>query len=155
MNNAASWFHYLCKNIDVRYLPQKPHSSDPSTVLEIVESHQANPDPFSQENWTWLRSAFFLKIGGPENNPPNRGQTSKPCITLICFGASKSLQTRFEDLATSPNWTQCLDAPYNLLVVVLDELFLEMDEQAWRLAGVFRGIERVRSASPMAVYSKD
>jgi hypothetical protein len=67
---------------------------------------------------------------------------------LICFGASNYLQERFGDLATSPNWNQCLDAPYNLLVVVLDELFLEMDEQAWRLAGVFRGIEHVRVLAP-------
>ncbi|QUC17607.1 uncharacterized protein UV8b_01848 [Ustilaginoidea virens] len=123
----VSWFHYLCKNIDVEQV--SPHAG-PS----IVESHPANAEPLSQDNWTWLRSAFFLKsgVGGPP----------APCITLVCFGASASLEQRFRDLAASPSWTQCLDAPYNLLVVVLDELFLEMNDQAWRLADVFRTIEQ-------------
>lgn len=144
INNIASWFHYLCKNIDVR----EPYSSNPSTIQKIVESHPANPNPLSQENWTWLRSAFYLKSGGPENNPVNHGQSPKPCTTLICFGGSNSLQERFSGLGSSPNWNQCLDAPYNLFVVVLDELFLEMDDQAWRIAGVFRGIEHVRILAP-------
>ncbi|OAQ67202.1 corA-like mg2+ transporter protein domain-containing protein [Pochonia chlamydosporia 170] len=141
--SRASWFHYLCKNLDVGYPTQKPHSGYTSTGLEIIELHgdnQVRSKQFKNDNWTWLRSAFFLKSGGSEIRLEN-GPTSKPCTTLICFGAPKSLEKRFEDLATSPSWTQCVDAPYNLFVIVLDELFLEMDEQAWRLAGVFRGVE--------------
>lgn len=151
----GSWFHYLCKNIDIRTLRPDQESDNIASpaVAEIVETHHENHVPLSQDNWTWLRSAFFLKCGPyPRKASVVGGDGSgeecySPCVTLICFGASSALRMRFEKLASRPDWKQCLGAPYALFVVVLDQIFLEMDDQAWRLAGVFRGIEHVSNRS--------
>ena len=36
-----------------------------------------------------------------------------------------------------------MENPFDLWVVVMDELFKQMDAQVWNLTDVFRGIERV------------
>jgi hypothetical protein len=50
---------------------------------------------------------------------------------------------RFERLLRHDNWRQVLENPFNLWVVVTDELFRQMDAQVWNLGDVFRGIEGV------------
>jgi hypothetical protein len=64
-------------------------------------------------------------------------------VTLLCFGASLSLVDRFKRSATNSTWEIALKNPYNLFVIVFNEIFKEMDQQAWNLGAVFRGIEHV------------
>jgi hypothetical protein len=66
----------------------------------------------------------------------------KTSITLLCFGASEAMKKRFCRIPNRPNWSMNID-PYQLLVIVLDELFQQMDLQVWNLSDVFRGIEYV------------
>lgn len=100
----------------------------------------------SQTNWTWLRAGFFLKLGPPKERTQN-GILMNP-VTLICFGASQAMKERFRRVPNGPTWRMDID-PFQLFVIVLDELFQEMDNQVWNLSDVFRGIEHVRRAIKM------
>jgi hypothetical protein len=74
-------------------------------------------------------------------------------MTLICFGASISLQQRFERLASNSTWRDAVHGPYNLFVIILDELFIQADGLVWSLSDVFRAIEEVSTVlSPLLVH---
>jgi hypothetical protein len=62
---------------------------------------------------------------------------------LICFSPPPRLIGRFIRLLHNEEWRCVLKNPFDLWVVVVDEVFAQMDTQAWNLADVFRGIERV------------
>lgn len=64
-------------------------------------------------------------------------------MTLICFSPPSQLIDRFKRLLHNNEWRNVLENPFDLWVVVIDELFALMDAQTWNLADVFRGIERV------------
>ena len=118
----------------------------------ITDDHPANPNPQDQSNFSWLRSAFFLRwaylrkpsdSSNPTHDPPNNATSPITQVTLICFGAPPLLIERFERLLQHHNWRQVMENPFSLWVVVMDELFKHMDDQVWNLGTVFRGIERV------------
>jgi Mg2+ and Co2+ transporter CorA len=117
----ASWFHVLCKDIEV--------DRDNS---HIIDEHLANQEnPLSQSSFSWLRSAYFMRW---TRNPHKS-------VTLICFEHPPFLRDRLREHL--PNmWEQVVNNPFDLWVVVLHELFKQIDNQAWNLGNVFRGIER-------------
>ena len=119
----ASWFHVLCKDIEV--------DRDNS---HIIDEHLANQEnPLSQSSFSWLRSAYFMRW---TRNPHKS-------VTLICFEHPPFLRDRLREHL--PNmWEQVVNNPFDLWVVVLHELFKQIDNQAWNLGNVFRGIEHVR-----------
>ncbi|KFY83638.1 hypothetical protein V498_07911 [Pseudogymnoascus sp. VKM F-4517 (FW-2822)] len=127
-NWNCSWFHFLCKNVTVRLF----EGLDP----QIVNPHHDSL-PQSQADWSWIRAGFFLKWL-PSQGPNSSNQS---CVTLICFGASIQLQQRFERLASNSAWRDAVSDPYNLFVIILDELFLQMDGIVWNLSDTFRAIE--------------
>jgi hypothetical protein len=135
----ACWLHYLCKSVDIEDgsngVEEFPQITDHHPDQEI-ELHK-----LSQQNWTWLRAGFFLKWGPPKKRTPN-GTLINP-VTLLCFGASQAMKNRFGRVPNGPTWRMDID-PFQLFVIVLDELFQEMDKQVWNLSDVFRGIEHVR-----------
>jgi len=135
----------------------------------------------SQSSYSWLRSAFYLKwgpvhdplasadptIGSPLPDYPDSGSpatgihktpnvvnksSERKCVTLICFNPPPQLIGRFRRLLHNREWRNILENPFDLWVVVIDELFALMDAQAWNLADVFRGIERV-SQEYMHIFS--
>jgi hypothetical protein len=73
-------------------------------------------------------------------------------MTLICFGASIALQQRFERLASNSAWTEAINDPYNLFVIILDELFLQVDGIVWSLSDVFRSVEEVSFNSTLVRF---
>ena len=68
---------------------------------------------------TWHRSGYFL-----EHNTTG--------TTLVCFGASKALVTRFQQLPAA-GWASIHADPLALLAIVLADLQLVIDEQVWAL----------------------
>ncbi|KAJ9640451.1 hypothetical protein H2199_005990 [Coniosporium tulheliwenetii] len=132
-----AWFHFLCKNINIQRSGSQP---------EIVNQNiRLGSKPQSQADYSWHRSGFFLKASpGAPSKPPPQSPFAAPaddCVTLICFGASPSLEQRFRRLALTSAWEDALEDPYVLFDVVLDELYLQLDGVAWSLAEVFGGIE--------------
>ena len=88
----------------------------------------------------WNRAGFFLTWAA---SSPVASQ-----ITLICFGAPYSLIGRFERLATHPQWQDLLTDPYGLFVIVLNELYFQIDATRKSLASVFRHMELVGKLPP-------
>jgi hypothetical protein len=109
------------------------------------EARIDNPVPasanHSQSDYSWVRAGFVLR------SPLKHASTNATpaCVTLICFGASTALEKRFERLALHPLWRETTSEPCNLFAIILDELFLQMDDLTWRLGNVFSSIEAVRN----------
>ncbi|KAH6666426.1 hypothetical protein B0J14DRAFT_202661 [Halenospora varia] len=132
----CSWMHYLCPNIDIKKtIVTDQNGSFPS----VIDDHPDSNHPLhqlSQTSWSWNRAGYFLRWATPRNN-----KTSP--VTLICFSGPKALTLRLKDLAGEPtwHWQKVLTKPYDLFVMVLDELFGQMNAQVQNVSDVFRGIE--------------
>lgn len=121
-------------------------------MLQIVDPQRANVcRPVDQSNWTWFRGGFFLRwaphattqITVPQSEPQQLPPGAT--VTLICFGGPQSLIERFRGLIDHQEWQKMVQDPYGLFVIIFQEIFKQMDLQAWNLATVFRDRETVRT----------
>ncbi|KAH7066300.1 hypothetical protein BKA63DRAFT_524148 [Paraphoma chrysanthemicola] len=123
-NNYASWFHFLCKDLAV-YTNQNGETR--------IENTRPTAAILSQADGTWIKSGFFLTWGPGRNN--------EICTTLVCFGAHTDIKERFESLAYNSSWLDAVHSPFNLFVILLEQLFLTLDSKIWDLSDVFRTLE--------------
>ncbi|KAH7092510.1 hypothetical protein FB567DRAFT_545656 [Paraphoma chrysanthemicola] len=124
LSRIASWFHFLCKDLAV-------HTNQSGETR--IEDTRPTAAILSQADGTWIKSGFFLTWGP--------GRSNEICITLICFGAHTAIKERFEDLAYHSSWLDAVQSPFNLFVIVLEQLFLTLDGKIWDLSDVFRTME--------------
>jgi hypothetical protein len=129
----ASWFHFLCKNISVQ-----TNLAGETRIVDPLPRSETS----SQSDATWIKGGFYLTWG------PGRG--NETCTTLICFGAHFDLTQRFGYLASHPSWVDAVNSPFNLFLIVLDELFLVLDNKVWDLSDVFRTMEMVSECTQSA-----
>ncbi|OCK95889.1 uncharacterized protein K441DRAFT_704722 [Cenococcum geophilum 1.58] len=144
----CSWLHFLCKNINTIYENGVLKIQNPPPSLE-----QSGKIPQqSQADFSWIRAGFMLKSEQLKRqpNPGNKSTSSSSSstrthvnnsVTLICFGAPRSLVDRFENLAEDSGCEDALQDPYVLFDLVLDELYKLVDDIAWRLSEIFGKIE--------------
>ncbi|EKG16482.1 Mg2+ transporter protein CorA-like/Zinc transport protein ZntB [Macrophomina phaseolina MS6] len=94
----------------------------------------ATPVTSNAKEWdrSWFNFAFVLIEEKDMNNGNDR-------TTLLCFDAPPTLLKEFNDLKLAE--AQQNDA-YFILTIILQELFRVMDNVAWTLADVFRGVEK-------------
>ncbi|EEP79687.1 predicted protein [Uncinocarpus reesii 1704] len=142
----VSWIHTLCRSIPsgLKWVRRMPDS--PSAVPQSLLGDQSS-------RLSWLRSAYVLRWDPAPRNAPrepeieNRASSasssssSSGSVTLICFGAPFTVMERFRKQAASDTWTQAVEHPFQIWLIVLDELYRQMDAQAWNLADRFRGVE--------------
>ncbi|KAF3934403.1 hypothetical protein ABW19_dt0200516 [Dactylella cylindrospora] len=144
--SSCTWFHFLCKNIDVDRTGRQPRivNNVPSRPPEPrsrrynstsqVSSSQSGSDiamvHLSQSDYSWLRSAFFLRV-----DP--KGQS----VTLACFAATPHVRKRLEMWIESRLWETVMEQPLALLDLVVEGLYLEVDNVAWNMADVFSPME--------------
>ncbi|KAF2453804.1 hypothetical protein BDY21DRAFT_401325, partial [Lineolata rhizophorae] len=144
----SSWFHFLCKDVNVASVPQ-PNGPDklvivnPNVRLEEKEHPERKQ---SQADHGWIRSGFFLKSeprqkASKSNKSSPVRHASDDTVTLVCFGASPNLEARFKQMTASSSWEDVLHDPYVLFDIIMDELYLQMDGVAWRLNQVFGQFE--------------
>ena len=76
------------------------------------------------------------------------GRKGDEMVELIIFSPSRSLQTNIDRLVTRPDWEQALVDPFSLLIVVLDDLFQQVDTAINNVSTVFRQIEQVSVSCP-------
>lgn len=62
---------------------------------------------------------------------------------MIIFSPTIPLQRNLESLIIRSNWRQALEDPFCLLVVVLDDLFRQVDEAKWKVHNVLQSAEHV------------
>ncbi|MCJ1470845.1 hypothetical protein MMC07_009492 [Pseudocyphellaria aurata] len=89
----------------------------------------------SQGDWTWIRSAFYLRWKTCDN-------FQKAAVTLIVFSASPELRERLGRLHVNPDWEVTLVDPYSLYVIVLDEIWLQAESITNGVRQVFGFMER-------------
>lgn len=65
-------------------------------------------------------------------------------VDMIIFSPTKSLQRNLESLVKRPHWLEALEDPFCLLVVVLDNLFRQVDEAIEKVQQVLGAVEHVR-----------
>ena len=100
---------------------------------------RSNPfqDNLSQSDNGWNRAGFFLTW----KQALDASVVTE--LTLICFGAPLSLIERFENMRLSKGRNSTLQDPYGVLLVVLNDLFLQIDNTLWDLSFVYRSQEVV------------
>jgi hypothetical protein len=132
-DETLSWFHFLCKNIEVRRDPTRPGQ----VAVNNREAWLKGEDsPLPQADYTYHRSGFFL-----------RAQADKSA-TLVCFGATPEVKHRLEEFVQAGAWSDALNEPNILLDIVLDGIFLEVDKTVWSMRSVFGPIEHVSRDRP-------
>lgn len=130
----VSWSHSLYKDLNI--VREHPDTGEPA----IVDPYFAQADPpvgaeeISQADSSWQISSSHLHVR-------TRSDGTK-CVTLLLFGAVRSLIDRFERLLAHPAWRDVIEEPFLLFVIIEEDLYNHIDDLAWGLADVFRGKER-------------
>lgn len=117
-----------------------------------------DPDlPQSQADHSWFRSAFYLRtetaLAAPNLSRSSSGSSDATLaqpgevVTLFCFGAPPCIVGRFKRLAERVGCDDVLADPYMLFDIILDELYMFVDNLAWTLSDVFGDTEKVRISS--------
>jgi hypothetical protein len=143
---AASWLHFLCKSVKTQ-----PIRTAGRELRQIVSQHNRwPPEPLPQSDYAWLRSGYLLRYSAPSllrrTGSSDSGQTLQPTkdVTLFCFGSPPALVDKCRRLLTEPLASKASTDPFFLLEIVLGELFAQLDNNAWQLAGAFSDLEHVR-----------
>lgn len=123
--SSESWFHFLCKSVQV--------VDDPVLGHHISDSHSSGA---SQDDWNWLRSSIFLRW--TKCSSPDEAK-----VTLIIFSAGPELRDRFRRLKDNSSWQDVLRDPWSLFVMMLDELWFEANRISADIGKVFRQLEKV------------
>ncbi len=126
----------MCKNIEL------VHDGDAYPRIKDPRDRSFGPSS-SQADGTWRRSGYFMRW----KQPPT-GRKGDEMVELIIFSPSRSLQTNMDRLVTRPDWEQALVDPFSLLILVLDDLFQQVDTAINNVSTVFRQIEQVSVSCP-------
>lgn len=125
-NGSSTWFHFLCKNIDVKQAPGS--SPEVDNRAATMGYHVSN---LPQADYSWHRAGFFLRV-------ENGGGT-----TLVCFGASPRVRLRINEFVAAKAWQHVATDPYILFDLVFDALYFEVDDTVWKMNSVFGPLEHV------------
>ncbi|KAL8711696.1 MAG: hypothetical protein Q9220_003867 [cf. Caloplaca sp. 1 TL-2023] len=125
-NEYVCWLHSLCKNT---YLVRD------NTGIPLIQDPRGQR--LSQDDGTWRRSGIFLRW----KQLDGLGRHDDAMVQMVIFSPHISLRRNLECLAARSDWAQALQDPFCLLVVVLDDLFRQVDDAIINVLGVLRVVE--------------
>ncbi|SMR49802.1 unnamed protein product [Zymoseptoria tritici ST99CH_3D1] len=134
----VAWSHSLYKDLNI--IQAHPETGEPTIVdmrkdpYFVQTSSDNGPEDISQADSSWRISSTHLHVR-------TRSDGSK-CVTLLLFGAIRSLIERFQRLLANPAWRDVINEPFLLFIIVEEDLYNHIDDLAWGLADVFRGKEQ-------------
>ena len=149
------WFHFLCKDIamldgQIVHIPGPGVGEDGQHRVHLQDRSQ------KQENFTWLKPGFVLRIQHRPSSPPLPSRTTtsssestllpttvQPEVEMFCFGTPVTLRDRFRKLKTTASCDDLMQDPYILLEIVLEEMYKVMDRTGWTISDIFGRIEKV------------
>uniref|UniRef100_A0A0D2Y2G5 Uncharacterized protein n=1 Tax=Fusarium oxysporum (strain Fo5176) TaxID=660025 RepID=A0A0D2Y2G5_FUSOF len=109
-HGSSSWFHFLCKNIDIKQTPgNAPEIDNRAATMGYHIS------TLPQADYSWHRAGFFLRV---DNNG---------CITLVCFGVMQKVRERINEFVAAKAWQHVATDPYILFDLVFEALYFEVD----------------------------
>ncbi|KAL8855914.1 MAG: hypothetical protein Q9178_007480 [Gyalolechia marmorata] len=132
----SSWFHFLCKNVSVPGVPGQ------STRIADLRG-----TALSQGDWTWIRTSVFMRWS-------NCHDKDKASVVLVIFSASPELRDRCERLWRT-DLSEILVDPFSLLVICLDELWLQAQRIVEIVRQVFGDVERAALELTYATNTED
>ncbi|KAJ4174987.1 hypothetical protein NW754_005407 [Fusarium falciforme] len=115
-NGSSSWFHFLCKNIDI-----KQDGSNPPEVDNRAATMGYHISTLPQADYSWHRAGFFLRV-------ENDGST-----TLVCFGAMPRIRQRINEFVAAKAWQHVVTDPYILFDLLFEALYFEVDDTVWKM----------------------
>ncbi|KAJ5893448.1 hypothetical protein N7495_005139 [Penicillium taxi] len=122
-----TWFHFLCKNIPTANI---------DGVKKIINQNKQNESDPSQADYSWVRSAYCLKVTRPSK------ESKATSVDLITFGSRKELYERFKLVSQCMVYEEIIEDPHCLLNVVFDVLYEQIDRLTWEIADVFTPAEK-------------
>lgn len=102
--------------------------------MRIVDPRYKN-EVLSQADWTWIRTSIFMRW-----NDCHEGD--KASVTLVVFSASPELRARCQGLWNN-DLSGVLVDPFSLLVICMDELWLQAQGIVRDVSDIFGRMERV------------
>lgn len=132
------WFHHLSKAIHL----ETKQSGDHTTYSIRNAQPRSKHDHQSESDDSWIKTGFFLRV---DPAPKQQSTAVSHQVTLLCFGPTPSLQKRLEQLRTKPTWDKTVADPFILFAIIVNELYLLIDEAHFNLRTVFAGAEKVIS----------
>lgn len=137
-NGSSTWFHFLCKNIDIR------QAGDGTPEVDNRAAKMGyHLSTLPQADYSWHRVGFFLRADAD-------GST-----TLVCFGSTPRVRQRLTEFINAKAWEHVATDPYVLFDLILDGLYFEIDDTVWKMNTVFGPLEHVSfqpSANLMLFY---
>ncbi|KAH7160583.1 hypothetical protein B0J13DRAFT_644396 [Dactylonectria estremocensis] len=130
---SCHWFHFLCKNIDIR---QKGTSAPEVGNLTAAPGYPI--DSLPQADYSWNRAGFFLRVD-PEW-----------CVTLVCFGATPGVMDRLNEFIAAKAWGNVTDDPYILFDLVFEGLYYDVDDTLILEYANSKGVRNLSSKIPFA-----
>jgi len=106
-----SWFHYLCKNIELT-----ENDQGGTSVRNRAAELGYLPAPESPNaDYSWQRAGFFLSSRKDED------------VTLVCFGVPYRVRARLDEFFSLQAWEDVGSCPYVLFDLVLEGLYFEIE----------------------------
>lgn len=124
---TSTWFHFLCKNIDIK---QDGRNAPEVDNRAATEGYHA-PPTLPQADYSYYRSGFFLRANLDGN------------VTLVCFGPTPKVQQRLREFISNQAYGDVPLEPYILFDLLLDGLHLDVDSTVWKMNHVFGSLEHV------------
>ncbi|POR33118.1 Uncharacterized protein TPAR_06685 [Tolypocladium paradoxum] len=123
-DGCCSWFNFLFKNINIK----QGHGQQPEVDQRAPRFGYA-ASTLPQADYSWLLSSFFLRVHEDGS------------VVLACFGAPPEVRRRIERFVDGGKWYDVKTNPYVLFDVVLDGLYLEVDQMVWNMNVIFGPLE--------------
>ena len=110
------------------------------TVYSVLGQPSKIADPrgnvLSQGDWTWIRTSVFMRWS-------NFHDKHKASVNLVIFSASPELRDRLQRLWDTDMLSEVLVDPFSLLVICMDELWLQAQGIVKIVREQFSKMERV------------
>lgn len=133
-SGSSSWFHFLCKNIDIR-----PGDGDGTPEVDNQAAAMGyHVSSLPQADYSWHRAGFFLNVGVDGG------------VTLTCFGSTPRVRDRLNEFVAAKAWEDVVRDPYVLFDLVLEGLYFEVDDTVWKMNTVFGPLEHVKPPPPIS-----
>ncbi|KAF4980286.1 hypothetical protein FZEAL_3657 [Fusarium zealandicum] len=125
-HGSSTWFHFLCKNIDVKQ--DGANAPEVDNRAATMGYHISN---LPQADYSWHRAGFFLRVD-------NDGS-----ITLVCFGVVPRVRQRINEFVAAKAWQHVATDPYILFDLIFEALYFEVDDTVWKMNSVFGPLEHL------------
>lgn len=97
------------------------------------------PGGMIKDDFKWHHFDFILIH--PSTTSTAAANTS--AATLIGLGTPVEVKQYFDTMLRTHTWIKVIEDPYLLLAKIMDVTWVIMDTVAWRLADIFRNVEKV------------